>query len=203
MLGAVYALLVVIAPADQIVVGIGFNLVVFELTSLFRRTWFEGGMTVPGQSSLVPLRIPGLSEIPWLGEVMFSQSPVVYIVYLLVPIVSWLLWHSRWGLEVRAAGDGAIAASAQGIPVLSVRFWTMVVNGAFCGTAGAILVLVQAGGVLAHNITSGRGYLALALTMFARWLPALLVGALMFGAADALQDIGQAIFGDAIAPAYS
>lgn len=202
VLGAVYALLVVYARADQVVVGIGFNLVVLGLTSLFRRTWFEGGMTVPDQSSLAAWDIPGLSQIPWIGGVLFSQSPVVYVVYLLVPVTSWVLWRSRWGLEMRAAGDGAIAASAQGIPVLSVRFWTMVVNGALCGTAGAILVLVEAGGVFADNITSGRGYLALALTMFARWLPwRVLVGALVFGAADALQYIGQAIVGDAIAPA--
>ncbi|MFT4306313.1 MAG: ABC transporter permease [Microbacterium sp.] len=201
-LGAVYALLVVTARADQVVVGIGFNLVVLGLTSLFRRTWFEGGMTVPDQTSLAVWSIPGLSQIPWLGGVLFSQSPVVYVVYLLVPVVSWVLWRSRWGLVMRAAGDGAIAASAQGVAVQGVRFTTMTVNGALCGAAGAILVLLQAGGVFADDITSGRGYVALALTMFARWLPwRVLVGALVFGAADALQYVGQAIVGDAIAPA--
>lgn len=201
-LGMVYALLVVTARADQIVIGIGFNLIVLGLTSLFRRTWFQGGMTVPDQTSLAAWKIPGLSEIPWLGGVLFAQSPAVYVVYLLVPVVSWVLWRSRWGLEMRASGDNAIAASAQGVPVQGVRFWTMVLNGAMCGAAGAILVLVQAGGVFADNITSGRGYLVLALTMFARWLPwRVLVGALVFGAADALQYVGQAIVGDAVAPA--
>lgn len=201
-LGAVYAALIVYARADQIVVGIGFNLIVLGLTSLFRRTWFEGGMTVPDQTSLGDWKVPGLSDIPWVGGVLFSQSPAIYVVYLLVPVVAWVLWRSRAGLSIRASGDGALAAAAQGVPVLRVRFWTMVVNGVLCGAAGSILVLVFAGGVFADNITSGRGYLVLALTMFARWLPwRVLVGALVFGAADALQYIGQAIVGDAISPA--
>jgi len=201
-LGAVYALLVVYARADQIVVGIGFNLVVLGLTSLLRRMWFPGSMTAPDTSALAKWPIPGLSEIPWLGGVLFNHSPVVYLTYLIVPVVAWVLWRSRYGLELRAAGDGALAASAQGVPVLRVRFATMMINGALAATAGAILVLVYSGGVFVDNITGGRGYLVLALTMFARWLPwRVLVGAIVFGAADALQYVGQTIVGADFPPA--
>lgn len=201
-LGAVYAAMVVLARADQVVVGIGFNLIVLGLTSLFRRTLFPGGMTAPDTSLLAPWPVPGLSAIPWIGEVLFDQSPVVYIVYLLVPVTAWVLWRSRWGLSVRASGDGAVAAAAQGVPVLRVRLQAMLVNGALAGAAGGILVLVQSGGVFVDDITNGRGYLVLALVMFARWLPVrVMIGAVVFGAADALQYVGQTIVGDGFPPA--
>lgn len=201
-LGAAYAAMVVLARADQVVVGIGFNLIVLGLTSLFRRTLFPGGMTAPDVAVLAPWPVPGLSLIPWIGPVLFEQSPVVYVVYLLVPVTAWVLWRTRWGLAVRASGDGAVAASAQGVPVLRVRMQAMLVNGALAGAAGSILVLVQSGGVFIDDITNGRGYLVLALVMFARWLPVrVMIGAIVFGAADALQYVGQTIVGDSFPPA--
>lgn len=202
VLGLAYAGLVVYARADQVVIGIGFNLVVLGLTSMLRRLWFPGGMTAPDVSALSGWRIPLLADIPWVGDVLFAQSPAVYLVYLLVPVTSWVLWRSRWGLDLRASGDGAIAAAAQGVPVLRTRAFAMILNGALAGTAGGILVLVFSGGAFVDDITAGRGYLVLALTMFARWRPVrVMAGAVAFGVADALQYIGQMIIGDAVPPA--
>lgn len=201
-LGAVYGLLVTYSRADQVVVGIGFNLVVLGLTSMLRRIWFPGGMSASATGELVAWPIPVLSDIPWLGGVLFDQSPAVYLAYVLVPVTSWILWRTRAGLQIRSAGDGALAASAQGIPVLRLRLVVMTVNGGMGALAGAVLVMVFAGGVFVDNISGGRGYLVLALTMFARWLPwRVLVGAIVFGAADALQYVGQTIVGDAVPPA--
>ncbi|WP_148573567.1 ABC transporter permease [Nocardioides caldifontis] len=195
-LGGMYGAAVVLCRADQVVVGIGFNLVVLGATSLLRRQLFPTGMTVPDTSLVDRRAIPLLSDIPWLGRVLFDQNLLVYALYVLTPIAVYVLFRTRTGLLVRAAGDGAEAASAKGIRVLRVRMWVMVLNGTLAGAAGAALVLINSGGVFVDNLVDGRGYLVLALTMFARWHPAwVAVGAVLFGAADALQFVAQASFG--------
>lgn len=197
LLGAAYAVAIVGCRADQVVVGIGFNLVALGVTSILRRQWFPSGMTAPRSDIFSDRAIPLLSDIPWLGAVLFDQNPLVYALYLVVPLCAYILHRTRVGLLVRAAGDGAAAAESAGISVVRVRFVTMTINGAFAGAAGAALVLIDAGGVFVDNIVDGRGYLVLALTMFARWKPVwVALGAVLFGAADALQFIGQAAFGE-------
>lgn len=196
VLGALYGVAVVLFRADQVVVGIGFNLIVLGATSMLRRGLFPTGMEVPSTSALDRHELPLLGDIPWIGEVLFDQSPVVYALYVLTPLAVFLLFHTRVGLLVRAVGDGALASSATGIRVPRIRMWVMVVNGTLAGAAGATLVLVNAGGVFVDNLVDGRGYLVLALTMFARWHPGwVALGAVLFGAADALQFIAQATFG--------
>jgi len=195
-IGAAYGAAVVLSRADQVVVGIGFNLVAIGVTSTLRRQLFPDGMTVPDVGVLRDRPIPGLSEIPWIGPVFFEQNLAVYLLYVLVPIAAWLLFRTRTGLLVRASGDGAEAASSAGIRVLRVRMWAMAVNGLCAGAAGGTLVLIDAGGVFVDNMVDGRGYLVLALVMFARWQPIwVAVGAVLFGAADALQFLAQATFG--------
>lgn len=195
-LGVLYACAVVLCRADQVVVGIGFNLIALGATSLLRRQLFPRGMTTPDSSIVDRRAIPLLSDIPWLGRVLFDQSPFVYLLYVLTPLAAFVLFRTRAGLLVRAVGDGADAAAAAGIPVLRVRMLVMLLNGALAGAAGAALVLINSGGVFVDNLVDGRGYLVLALTMFARWRPLwVAVGAVLFGAADALQFIAQAAFG--------
>lgn len=196
LLGALYGVAVVLLRADQVVVGIGFNLVAIGATSMLRRQFFPTGMEAPDTSILDRHALPLLSDIPWLGAVLFDQSPFVYALYLLTPIAVFVLFHTRSGLLIRASGDGAMASSAAGIRVLRVRMWVMVLNGALAGAAGGALVLINSGGVFVDNLVDGRGYLVLALTMFARWHPIwVALGAVVFGAADALQFIAQASFG--------
>ncbi|MBB3043116.1 ABC transporter permease [Nocardioides sp. LMS-CY] len=196
VLGALYGVAVVLFRADQVVVGIGFNLIVLGATSMLRRGLFPTGMEVPSTSALDRHELPLLGDLPWIGEVLFDQSPIVYALYVLTPFGVFLLFRTRVGLLVRAVGDGALASSAAGIRVPRIRMWVMVVNGTLAGAAGATLVLVNAGGVFVDNLVDGRGYLVLALTMFARWHPGwVALGAVLFGAADALQFIAQATFG--------
>lgn len=195
-IGVAYGAAVVLSRADQVVVGIGFNLAALGVTSTLRRQLFPDGMTVPDVGVLSRHPIPGLSDIPWLGSVLFDQNPAVYLLYVLIPVAAWVLFRSRTGLVLRAAGDGAQAASSAGVRVLRVRMWTMLVNGACAGAAGGALVLIDSGGVFVDNMVDGRGYLVLALVMFARWQPVwVAVGAVLFGAADALQFLAQATFG--------
>lgn len=195
-IGVAYGAAVVLCRADQVVVGIGFNLVALGVTSTLRRQLFPDGMTVPDVGVLDKRPIPGLSEIPWVGAVFFDQNPAVYLLYALVPVAALLLFRTRTGLLVRASGDGALAASSAGIRVLRVRMWVMGVNGLCAGVAGGTLVLIDSGGVFVDNLVDGRGYLVLALVMFARWQPMwVAIGAVLFGAADALQFLAQATFG--------
>lgn len=195
-LGVLYAWAVVLCRADQVVVGIGFNLIVLGATSLLRRQLFPRGMDTPDASIMDHRAIPLLSDIPWVGPVFFDQSPFVYLLYVLTPLAAFVLFRTRIGLLLRAAGDGAEAAASSGIPVVRVRMLVMLLNGALAGAAGAALVLINSGGVFVDNLVDGRGYLVLALTMFARWHPLwVAVGAVLFGAADALQFIAQATFG--------
>ncbi|OAA25383.1 nucleoside ABC transporter membrane protein [Frankia sp. EI5c] len=195
LVGLGYAVAVGWARADQVVIGIGFNLAAIGVTSLLRREWFGSGMTAADLGVLDDLRIPGLASIPFLGPVLFDQSPLVYLSYLVLPVVAWALAGTRAGLLIRAVGDGAAAADAHGVPVLRVRAAALAFGGATAGLAGAILALVQSGGVFVDNMAAGRGFLALALTIFARWIPwRVVVGAVAFGALDALQYRGQAEF---------
>ncbi len=195
-IGAGYGAAVVLSRADQVVVGIGFNLAALGVTSTLRRQLFPDGMSVPEVGVLDRRAIPGISEIPWLGPVLFVQNPAVYLLYVLIPLAAFLLFRTRSGLLVRASGDGARAASSAGVRVLRVRMWVMAVNGSCAGAAGGALVLIDSGGVFVDNMVDGRGYLVLALVMFARWHPAwVAVGAVLFGAADALQFLAQATFG--------
>ena len=195
-LGGLYALAVVTSRGDQVVVGIGFNLVAVGATSLLRRQFFPRGMTVPDVSVFGKLPIPLLADIPWVGEVLFNQNPVVYGLYVLTPVASYVLFNTRMGLLIRSAGDNADAAASAGVRVLRVRTLVMLANGACAGAAGGSLVLIDSGGVFVDNLTDGRGYLVLALTMFARWRPGMVaLGAVLFGATDALQFLAQATFG--------
>ncbi len=203
LLGGLYGIAVVLFRADQVVVGIGFNLVVLGVTSLLRRQLFPSGM--PAVDGWLTRRhaLPILSDIPWIGQVLFQQSAFVYGGYVLLIGAMYVLYRTRFGLVARAVGDGAEASVAIGLRVLRARMRAMVLNGALAGVGGAALVLSNAGGVFVDNLVNGRGFLVLALAMFARWRPGwAAVGALLFGAADALQFLAQASFGEQIPTAF-
>ena len=188
------AVTVAILRADQIVVGIGFNILALGSTSLLREITLAPDFQVPSLRALSTYRIPYLSEIPVIGRAFFSQSPVLYG-GVVVAILLWLLFrYSRIGLVFRSVGEGAAAADAAGISVTTTRFAAMAFTGLLTGTAGAYLTLVASGGIFVDNITGGRGYLAVAVVIFGRWNPIwVMLASILFGCADALQYQGQAI----------
>lgn len=191
---AALAVTVALLRADQIVVGIGFNILALGMTSLLRELVLNPAYQVPSLRSIASYRLPYLSDIPVIGRALFSQSPILYA-GIVVAIVLWLvIRYSRLGLILRAVGEGAPAADAAGLSVTSVRFGAMLFTGLLGGIAGAYLTLVASGGIFVDNITAGRGYLAVAVVIFGRWNPLLvLVASVLFGCADALQYQGQAI----------
>jgi general nucleoside transport system permease protein len=189
----VLALLVVGARADQIIVGTAVTLAAIGLTGTIYRQAY--GMTGAGLSlpTFSSLSIPVLDRIPVLGPAMFHQPAPTYLALALLPLVWWALFRTRWGLALRATGEGAVMARAMGVRTGLVRAGATVVGGAFAGVGGATLVLAQVG-TFAERMTAGRGFLAIAIVVLGRWHPAgVALAALLFGMATALQFLFQAL----------
>ncbi|MDI9222858.1 ABC transporter permease [Pantoea sp. EA-12] len=194
------ALGTVLARANQIVMGIGFNLFAIGVTSLMRQLWLSGAPPAGSMRAVSMMKLPGLSDLPVVGRALFSQSPVFYIA-VLVAVALWaLLRFTRAGLLIRAVGENAMAADAAGHSVLTIRFSATLFTGVMAGLGGAYLCIVASGGTFVDNMTAGRGYLAIAITIFARWMPLrVLLVAIVLGLLEALQFQGQYI-GVNIAP---
>lgn len=184
LLGLLFALVTVTFKAPQGIAGIGLQMLGWGTAgTLFR--FFVGGVTgIPGLS---PLPIPLLSEIPFIGPILFNMNLLAYIAFLLVPASAYVLFRTPWGLKVRAAGTYPRAADAMGVPVNRVRYQALAVGGMFAGLAGAYLSLGQAK-MFADDIVAGRGFIAVALVYFGRWHPLwILAGSLLFSIAQSLQ----------------
>jgi simple sugar transport system permease protein len=184
LLGLLFALVTVTFRAPQGIAGIGLQMFGWGLAgTVFRK--FVGGVT--GVEGVAPWPIPGLSRIPWLGEILFSHTPVVYLAFLAVPAASWVLMRTPWGLRVRAVGTHPRAADTMGIPVARVRYQALALGGAMAGLGGAYLSLCQAR-MFADDLVAGRGFIAVALVYFGRWSPwGIAGGALLFSLAQSFQ----------------
>jgi simple sugar transport system permease protein len=133
------------------------------------------------------LRIPGLTDIPLFGRMLFGEDGFVYFSIALILGVSWFLYRTRGGLILRACGDNHVSAHALGYPVLRIRTFAVMFGGACAGLAGAYLPLAYTPFFI-PGMTAGRGWIALALVVFASWLPGrLVIGAYLFGAVTILQ----------------
>jgi simple sugar transport system permease protein len=131
--------------------------------------------------------VPGLREIPLLGPALFSQHPLAYVALALAGGIAWFLYRTRAGLVVRAIGESPESAHALGYPVRLVRFAAVLTGGALCGVAGAFLSCIYTP-LWVQGMVAGRGWIALALTVFATWRPGrVLLGAYLFGGVNMLQ----------------
>ncbi|QND64541.1 ABC transporter permease [Mesorhizobium loti] len=185
--GAVLAFLSIRLNVNQIVCGIAINLVAGGLTAFLARLAFGMDGTTKALPGFSPIAIPGLSSIPLIGPVFFDQDPLVYALYLIVPLVYWLLYRSAWGLEIRATGENPAAADSAGVPVYWVRFCCVLASGGLAGLGGAYIVLSQVF-VFTEHMSAGKGFIALAAVILGRWDPLwAVVASLFFGFCDALQ----------------
>ncbi len=183
----VFGLAVITFRANQIVAGAALNMIALGLTTFLPRVIF-GVRPLPLQVPGVKVwAIPVLSDIPFFGYIFFQQSPIVYFTFFLVIVLTLILFHTTWGLNIRAVGENPRAADAVGIRVYSWRYACVTLNGILCGLAGATLSLSQLN-TFVDNMTAGRGFIALAAVIFGRWHPVgATIAALIFGAANALQ----------------
>ena len=140
-----------------------------------------------------PVIVPYLSDLPIVGRGLFSQNILVYVIYIILPIgLHYLMFKTRHGLNLRAVGENPAAADAAGIPVRKIRFWYVAAGGALAAAAGAYLTLAYIPS-WSDGVVAGRGWIAVALVIFAGYRPITAVlAALLFGAITALGFVGQA-----------
>lgn len=190
LLGLAMAFISVTLKAEQGISGIGLYLFGLGISDLLFQKLVGTPKSVVG---FQPIHMPVLSDLPILGEVLFRQNLLVYVAFALVPVSAYVLNHTPFGLMIRAAGQNPEAADAMGVNVARVRYMTVVLGGMFSGVAGASLSIALIN-TFQQNLTSGLGFIAVALVYFGRWKPyGVLVGALLFSFVNALQLQIQAI----------
>ena len=184
VMGLLNAFISVTLKADQGISGIGIYLFGLGMSDLlFQKTLG----TVKPVSGFAPVKIPWLSDIPVVGEIFFQHNLLVYGAYLLIPIAWFVLNKTTWGLKIKAVGQNPAAADVLGVSVVGVRYATVTLGGILSSIAGASLSIALLN-VFQQNLTSGMGFIAVALVYFGGWSPAgVLLGSLLFSSVNALQ----------------
>ena len=193
---------------NQLISGVAINFLAAGMTVLIAQDWFQQGGRTPslfGSGRFEPITLPfadALSGIPFLGpiysELISGHSMLVYLAFATVPMTWWLLYRTRFGLRLRAVGENPAAVDTAGVSVVALRYVAVVICGVLCGIAGAYLsTALQAGFV--KDMSAGRGFIALAALIFAKWRPwyalwaTLLFG--LFGALETRPDVIEAVIG--------
>ncbi len=190
LMGLLMALVSVTFKAEQGISGIGLYMLGWGLSGLLYRLYVGGITSIDG---LKTIKIPLLSDIPFLGPIIFDQNVLVYTALVLVPLSGFILFKTSWGLNVRAVGNKPEAADTLGVSVERIRYQCLILGGMLAGLAGAFLTIGQAN-MYADNITAGRGFIAIALVYFGRWSPwGILLGSLLFSMADSFQSMVQVL----------
>jgi simple sugar transport system permease protein len=183
--GALFAAFAVVRRTDQIVVGMAINLLALGATGLAARALYAGA--TPTGPTVATCSVPWLADLPWLGPALFRQTPFVSAGLVAAVALAGFLLRTRPGLRLRAVGEAARAADAEGVDVTRVRSAAAIFGGAMAGLAGAALSLDQSD-TFTEGMTAGRGFIALAVVIFGRWSPlGAVLAAAFFGAATALQ----------------
>jgi simple sugar transport system permease protein len=178
-LALLYAVSSIRFRADQVVVGIAINLLAIGLTRFLLRLFFDSSSNSP--------RVPGFTvQGSGTGFGALVSNPIVWLGFLAIPAAAWLLYRTPFGLRVRAVGEHPAAAASVGVPVARVRYLAVALSGMLAGLGGAYLALDQH--QFTDGMTAGRGFIALAATIFGRWDPVRAgLACLLFAAAETLQ----------------
>jgi len=185
--GLIHAILTVPLGLSQHVSGLGVTLLATSVSYYAYRTALPDVDSPPRIVPFQPLDIPFLSDLPFLGPVIFQQTALTFLAFTLVLAVWWLLYRTPLGLAIRAVGDNPAAVEAQGLSVIGLRIGAIVAGSAIMALGGAFLTM-SAFDAFFFGMVNGRGWICIALTVFASWRPGkALIGALLFGAFDAFQ----------------
>ncbi len=187
LFGGLLALLVVTYRVDQIIAGVAINLLVLGLTAYMSSQVLTHYRFLNNAPVFRSIDIPFLSDLPFIGPVLFQQTIFVYGALIMVAVATYYLFHTRWGLRARAVGEHPEAADTLGINVYRLRYINVIIGGMVAGFGGAWFTLGSVGR-FDDNMTGGRGFIGLAAMIFGRWHPVgALMAALVFGFADSLQ----------------
>jgi len=181
---------------NQVVSGVAINMLAAGLTILLGVYWFKQGGQTPQLSNdarFLSLDLPGveaLAGVPYLGkiyqELISGHNILVYFAFLMVPLTSWIIYKTRFGLRLRAVGENPNAVDTAGISVTKMRYLAVLCCGVLCGVAGAYISTAQ-NGFFVRDMTAGQGFIALAALIFGKWRPlSVLLACLLFGFLDAL-----------------
>lgn len=193
---AIHGIASITFRGNQLISGVALNFVASGITVLIAQSLFrQGGRTPPlsGDARFNPITLPfaeSLSGVPVIGplysEVISGHGALVYIAFLAVPVTWWVLYRTRFGLRLRAVGENPASVDTAGISVIRLRYAAVIITGILCGLAGAYMAAgLQAG--FGKEMTAGRGYIALAALIFAKWRPwYALMATLLFGFFQAL-----------------
>ena len=171
---------------DQIISATTINFFATGITAYLAAAVLTSNPDLNRSGTFDTWQVPLLGDIPFIGEVFFDNNIYVYLMYILLPFVTFMLFRSRWGLRVRSVGEHPKAADTVGINVLRTRYRSVVLGGMAAGLAGSFLPLGSTGSFV-EDMTAGRGFIALAIMIFGRWNPMGALGAaLLFGFAESL-----------------
>jgi len=184
LMGLLMSFISVTLKAEQGISGIGLYMFGLGLSSLLFKTMVGTVKTVTG---FQPIKIPLLSDIPFIGQIFFNHSLLVYGAFLLVPIAWWVLEKTTWGLKIKSVGQNPAAADSLGVNVDKVRYVSVCIGAMLAGIAGASLSISLLN-LFQDNLTAGQGFIAVALVYFGGWRPVgVLWGALLFSTVNAFQ----------------
>ena len=175
-LSLVFAVVTLTLQANQVASGLALSLFGVGLSAFVGLSYVSVVI-----EPIRPIAIPGLSDLPVLGKLLFAHNPLVYVSLVLFAAIQWFLFHTRAGLVLRAVGESPQSAHAIGYPVVRIRYLAVLFGGACAGLGGAYLSIVYNPSWV-EGMTAGRGWIALALVVFATWKPwRVLAGAYLFG----------------------
>lgn len=189
LLGLLLAWLAIRHKVDQIIAGTVINIGAVGITSFLFLRVLGNNPQLNQPPTVAAMDLPFLSDIPVFGPILFSLRPYVYLSILLVLVLTYLIYRTRWGLRLRASGEKPAAAGTVGINVLKIRYRALLYAGLICGLAGSYLPLATAGS-FQLEMTAGKGFIALAAVIFGAWHPiGAFAAALVFGFADSAQTL--------------
>ncbi len=187
VLGLVTGVLVVTLGLDQTVAGLGMTITCTGLAYFIYKLVFGAGGTPPSIEPFKTIALPFLSDIPFVGPVLFDQYALSYLAFILVPLTAFYLRHTPGGLSLRTAGENPLTAASAGVSVAKTRYKALMISGALMGLAGAFLNLAVFNS-FSLGLVAGRGWICLALVVLGRWRPLpCALAALLFGGVEALQ----------------
>jgi ABC-type uncharacterized transport system permease subunit len=189
LMALVFAFLTITMLANQVATGLSLTIFGIGFSAYIGKPYTSAAV----RATIDVLPIPGLTAIPVIGPAFFTLTPLGYLAFIMFGVISWFLYRTRAGLVLRSVGESPSVAHSVGFPVVGVRYGATLFGGGMAGIAGGYYSIVYLH-LWQEQLTSGRGWIALALVVFATWRPGrLLIGALLFGAVMALQFYAQAI----------
>jgi general nucleoside transport system permease protein len=196
LLSLVHGYAAISQRGNQIVSGVAINVLAAGLAAVLGNAWYKEGGRTPSVSQsqrFLPIELPfaeSINAIPLLGpiykQLLSGHNAIAWLAFLAVPITWWVLQKTRFGLRLRAVGENPAAVDTAGISVVKLRYASVIICGVLCGLGGAYLSIAQGAGYL-NNMTAGKGFIALAALIFAKWKPGpALAACLLFGFLDAM-----------------